>query len=107
MPFGGRECRPPIRFGKIDPSLKTGTTSWGNPPIVLYRHMVKPKTSATVLVAGTKGEPLLVGGSYGKGNVVVFTGTVLGDVPKGQHAFWDSPSWPDILGASIRWSQQK
>lgn len=78
--------------------------AWPRPAVVNYRHLVKPKPGATVLLAGSKGEPLLVGGQYGKGRVVVFTGTVLGEPPPGQAGFWESPAWADLLAAAIQWA---
>jgi uncharacterized membrane protein len=71
----------------------------------MYRHMVKAKPGAKVLIAGDKVEPLLVGGKYGKGRVVVFTGTVLGEAPAGKTAFWQSPAWPGVLAAAMKWSR--
>jgi len=67
--------------------------------------MVSAKPGATVLLAGTHNEPLLVGSHYFNGKVVVFTGTTLGDFDPGQQAFWQAPEWPSILRAAIQWSR--
>ena len=98
-----RRCRAPVRFGKPDRSLGLTPTAWAEPTVVMYRHVVKPRRGATVLLSGTGGEPLLVGRPYGKGRVIVFTGTVLGEPPAGQTAFWRSAAWPDVLAAAMRW----
>lgn len=104
MPFEVRKCAAPLAFGVPSKELGVKVDKWQNPPLVMYRHMVKAKPGATILIPGTNGEPLLVGGRYGKGRVVVFTGTVLGDAPTGKVAFWNSPAWPGLLAAAMRWS---
>lgn len=104
MPNEIRKCPTPVVFAQPDKSLALGKITWPQPATVMYRHMVKPKPGATVLLAGNKGEPLLIGGQYGKGRVVVFTGTVLGDPPQGSVGFWQSPAWADILAAAIKWA---
>lgn len=104
MPFEIRKCETPVVLGQPDPALGLGAISWPRPAVVNYRHMVTPKPGAQVLLAGANGEPLLVGGEYGQGRVVVFTGTVLGDPPDGSVGFWDSPAWPEILAAAIKWA---
>jgi hypothetical protein len=45
----------------------------------------------------------LVTGTYGKGRVAVFAGTVLGDAAAGQLAFWHWDDWQQVLGATIDW----
>jgi len=77
MPYEIRECKPAVQFGRPAPSLSLGADASGKAAVVMYRHLVKAKPNATVLLSGTKGEALLVGGSCGKGRVVVFTGSVL------------------------------
>ncbi len=103
-PFEIRKCETPMALGQPDPELGVGKIAWPQPAVVNYRHMVTPKPGAKVLLAGSKGEPLLVGGQYGKGRVVVFTGTVLGEPPAGSVGFWESPAWADILAAAIKWA---
>jgi len=104
MPWEVRQCNPSVKFlqPKNDSPLKG--VSWQNDPVVMFRHIVKPKSESKILLSGTNGEPLLVGGQVGNGRVAVFTGTVLGEAPKGQIAFWNSPSWVDILSKTILWS---
>ncbi len=42
--------------------------------------------------------------AYGKRRVLVFTGTVLDEAPRGQAAFWEQTGWKDMLAAAMRWS---
>jgi uncharacterized membrane protein len=106
MPFEVQQCKPAVRFGTVNPALGVKSPPWEAAPVVLYRHMVKAKPGAIVLLSGEGGEPLLVAGSYGKGRVVVFTGTVLGQPADGQIPFWKSNAWPEILSAAIKWSRK-
>ncbi len=104
-PFEIKRCDPPVLLAPAAKALGVGDAGAGT--AVCYRHVVESKPGATVLLAGKNGEPLLVGGSYGKGRVVVFTGTVLGDPPAGVTACWKSPAWPQLLAAALRWSRGK
>jgi hypothetical protein len=105
MPYEVQRCTPPVEFALPHPALGLNMQQWHNTPRVKYRHMVTAKPGATLLLAGTDNEPLLVGGSYFNGKVVVFTGTTLGDFDPGQQAFWRTPEWPSILQAAIQWSR--
>lgn len=87
-PWEIRQCEPPAK------------TDAG---VVLYRHMVKPKAGAEVALKGSRGEPLLVRQTYGKGRVAVFAGTVLGEAPAGAKAFWETPEWVKELTDEVRW----
>lgn len=63
---------------------------------VFWRHNLKPREGATVwLTAG--GEPFAISGAVGEGRVIALLGAALGEAPKGQTAFWDSPGWPPLL----------
>ena len=53
------------------------------------------------------GQSLWFGKPHSKGRVAVLTGTVLGEAPQGQTAFWEDPAWKDILAAAINWSAGK
>ena len=48
-------------------------------------------------------KPLLIAGSFGKGRVVVFAGSVMGDPPAGRLPFWEWQGWPAVLSATIDW----
>lgn len=104
MPWEIRQCKPAVEFALPETNSLLKDVSWQKAPVVLFRHMVKPKPGAKVLLSGTKGEPLIVGDQFGKGRVVVFTGTVLGEATNGQTAFWDSSAWIDILGKVVLWT---
>ena len=77
-PWEIRRCDPTVQFAAPPKGSPLAGLKLDKPLSVFYRHMIKAKPGATVLLAGDHGEPLLVGMQYGKGRVVVFTGTVLG-----------------------------
>lgn len=54
-----------------------------------------------VVTAGEK--PILVLGTYGKGRVAVFAGTVLGEPDEGTLPFWEWDHWPTLLGRTLQW----
>jgi uncharacterized membrane protein len=107
MPWEIHRCSPAVTFARPAKDSPLGGAMWPQPPVVLYRHVVTAKAGAVVLLAGSRGDPLLVGADYGKGRVVVFTGTVLGQAAAGQVVFWDSPAWPCILARAISWSHRR
>lgn len=65
-------------------------------PVVSWIHKVKPK-EGTQVVLSAGDYPLLVGGAYGKGKVMVFTGTPMGLPPQGQTPFWEWDGWPKLM----------
>ena len=93
-PWEIRKCEPPLQVA-------------GQPGVVLYRHMVQPRPGATPLLQGTGDVPLLVGHSYGKGKVAVFTGTVLGEAPAGRTAFWETKEWQETVRKAVAWVSGK
>jgi hypothetical protein len=56
---------------------------------------VKPGAQVLLDVAG---KPLLVQGACGKGKVLVWLGTPMGDPPAGVTPYWESPNWVPALG---------
>ena len=104
MPWEIRRCSPSVKFAKPVEGSPLAGVGWDEPPAVFYRHVVKTTPEAVVLLEGDRREPLLVGGPYGKGRVVVFTGTVLGEAPDGEAAFWETTCWPEVLAGAMRWS---
>ena len=79
---------------------------WKDPACLYWRHIVKPKTGANVdLLAGN--EPVLFSGGFGKGRVVVFTGTVLGEPVANEQPFWQWNGWPQVMGRMISWLAQR
>ena len=93
-PWEIRKCEPPLKIA-------------GSPGVVLYRHLVKAKAGTTTLLKGAGGEPLLVGQSYGKGKVAVFTGTVLGEAPAGSQDFWETKEWQETVRKAVGWVSGK
>jgi len=75
---------------------------WNTPTFLYWRHRATLKAGAqTQLFAGD--EPLLITGSYGKGRVAVFTGTVLGEPTGKEQPFWQWSGWPLLLGKTVQW----
>lgn len=106
-PWEIRHCERPVVFARPRRSSPLAGIRWRGAPMVFYRHEVRVKPEATVLLAGKRGEPLLVGMEYGEGRVAVFTGTVLGQPTRRQTAFWDSPAWKEVLARAIAWTARK
>jgi uncharacterized membrane protein len=86
----------PDTLGKAFP------VAWDESPRVYWLHAVTPRPGAKVLVTAG-GKPLLVAGTYGKGRVAVFAGTLLGDPPAGALPFWAWNGWPTVLAQTVRW----
>ncbi len=106
-PWEIRKCEPTVKFAAPAKDSPLAGVKWDKPLTVFYRHVVKAKAGATVLLAGDHGEPLLAGTNYGKGRVVVFTGTVLGQPAEGQVAFWETDAWKAVLARSVAWAGLK
>jgi len=107
VPWEIRKCEPAVKFTSPTKDSPLADVKWDMPPTVFYRHVVKAKPGATVLLCGDHGEPLLVGTTCGKGRVVVFTGTVLGQPSEGQPAFWDTHAWKTVLAHAVSWAAGK
>ena len=76
--------------------------AWDRKPLLFWYHDVTPKSGAKVLLtAGDK--PVMVAGECGKGCVVVFAGTVMGDPTEGKTAFWAWDGWPALEATVVRW----
>jgi uncharacterized membrane protein len=103
-PWEIRKCEPAVEFASPAKDSPLADVKWDTPPTVFYRHIVKAKSAATVLLAGDHGEPLLVGTTCGKGRVVVFTGTVLGQPSEGQAAFWNTQAWKAVMSRAVTWA---
>jgi uncharacterized membrane protein len=97
------KCDPPQTLD-ISADWATGLTSLrSNSPVVLYRHRLAPKAGAKMF-ASAGGEPLIVGGRFGKGRVAVVLATPLGIAPDGRVPWWESPAWPEILARLGLWT---
>ncbi len=70
--------------------------AWTQSPRVYWHHQLQFKPGAKVLLEAD-GKPMLIAAAYGQGTVLVFAGSVMGDPPTGQTAFWDWPDWPRLL----------
>jgi len=75
--------------------------SWTNPPVVLWQHVMKPKSDAIVHVTAG-GHPAIFTRPFGKGKVCFVTIAPLGDAPAGQTAFWDWPQWPLLMKTVVK-----
>ncbi len=106
-PWEIRKCEPAVTFASPAKDSPLANVKWDKPPTVFYRHVVKAKPGATVLLVGDHGEPLLVGATCGKGRVVVFTGTVLGQSAEGKAAFWDTQAWKAVMSRAVTWAAGK
>ena len=86
-----RECSPPAVLADAAGKPLAGQ------PAVFWRHMVQPKPGVTT-VAKAGETPIAVAGTFGKGKVIVFTGTVLGPGRSDATPFWETPAWQSLLG---------
>lgn len=92
---------------RSDDDLARGWSSlaWDRQPRVYWYHRTTPKPGARVLLT-LNDRPALTAGTFGKGRVVIFSSTVMGDPAKDQTAFWQWDGWPVILADTIRWLMQ-
>ena len=60
---------------------------------------VKPGAKILLTVGG---KPLLVAGSYGKGKVLVWLGTPMGDPPAGTEPYWKNSNWKSFMTKTIQ-----
>jgi hypothetical protein len=94
----------PLRLKPEPGGLGAGVSEalWQQPANVYWRHRIEVKPEGKVQVsAGT--EPVLITGTYGKGRVAVFSGTVLGQVQAAAPPFWQWTGWPQLLGKTVNW----
>jgi uncharacterized membrane protein len=99
-----RRAEKPLPLKKPAQSLAGSLPAdlWKEPACLYWRHLVQPKPEARVeLLAGS--EPVLFSGSYGKGRVVVFTGTVLGEPAGQEQPFWQWSGWPLLMRSTLEW----
>jgi len=94
-----------IQPGPDAATIAWPTLNWAAKPCVYWYHHVTPRAGAqVVLTAGTA--PLLITGSYGKGKVAVFAGSILGEAAPGQTAFWTWNDWPKLMSGVLSWLTQ-
>ncbi|MHB9134314.1 MAG: glutamine amidotransferase [Armatimonadota bacterium] len=92
----------PLAPGKDIVGAGFAKLNWAASPRVFWYHPLTPKAGAKVLLTAD-GKPLLITGTYGKGRVAVFAGTVMGDPPAGKLPFWQWDGWPTILADTMNW----
>ncbi|MCX5658297.1 MAG: glutamine amidotransferase [Planctomycetota bacterium] len=76
--------------------------AWDKAPRVFWHHDVEPKPGSKVTVLAD-GHPLLIAGTFGKGRVALFAGSVMGDPPSGALALWQWDDWPRVLSETLTW----
>jgi uncharacterized membrane protein len=85
----------PLAIGNAKLSAFTGR------PLLYYYHAVRPKADSKVRLWAGK-LPVLLERKVGKGQVLVFIGTVLGDPQnKAETPFWEWKDWARTLGKLI------
>lgn len=94
---------PPLALTAVTGDVIAGavpSAHWKLAPLLYWRHAVKPKAGAALhVLAGD--EPVLSSWKVGKGTVVVFTGTALGEWQAGELPFWKWEGWPMLLNRMI------
>ena len=74
---------------------------WSKPPAVLWQHIMKAKSDATVH-ARAGAHPAVLSRTYGKGKVCFIAIAPLGEAAAGQTAFWDWPQWPLLMKTVVK-----
>ena len=69
--------------------------------VVRWLQNVKAVKSGAKVVLTAGGKPALVTGTYGKGRVVVWLGTPMGEPPAGTVPYWESPGWVKAMQALL------
>ncbi|MHB9132705.1 MAG: LamG domain-containing protein [Armatimonadota bacterium] len=83
-------CTPPVLLGA------TAGTPYPEKPTLFWRHNLTLAPGATVLAYAGK-DPLAAQKKTGNGQVIVFTGTVLGEGTAQAKPFWECASWKTLL----------
>jgi uncharacterized membrane protein len=84
----------------------TKNLKWEMKPCSLWQHKVTAKQGAKIHIS-TDDLPFLITGTFGKGRVAVFTGTVLGSTEENILPFWEWESWLELFGRVISWAANK
>lgn len=105
----------PFNLVKADPPLPLKPAGehdiikgldFGEQSVVVWHHRVKPRPDAQVILRAGD-EPLLVVREVGKGRVVAFLGSVLGEPANPMTPFWKSKLWPELLRRTLNWAGGK
>ena len=103
IPRDVAKAEKPLPLGAVTGDVMARAVSsaqWKLSPLLYWRHAVKPKPGAHIhILAGE--EPVLVSWKVGKGTVVVFTGTALGEGQEGELPFWKWEGWPTLLKTMV------
>jgi uncharacterized membrane protein len=76
-------------FQAIEGGKNFGSVEW-------IQRVKSVKLGAKVLLT-VGGKPLLVEGPHGKGKVLVWLGTPMGEPPTGIEAYWKSENWKKFM----------
>jgi hypothetical protein len=88
-------CAPPALLGA------TAGEPFPDQPALFWQHQLALKPAATAL-AYAGHTPIAARLRSGKGETVLFAGTVLGEGAPGETPFWQCPSWRTLLTRLIR-----
>ena len=104
----GREEKPLVLSAVAGDAMACAVSPelWQRSPVLYWRHAVTPKAGTDVHVLGGN-EPALISWKVGKGTVVVFTGTALGESKEGELPFWKWDGWPLLLNRMIGYAAGK
>ena len=91
-----------FRLQAADPSFFPKKIEWEKAPYAFYVDTSPLKDNAKVLLKAGD-HPAIVGGTFGKGRVVVVLMNQHGDPAQGLQPYWEWRQWPEIVGACIRW----
>jgi len=86
----------PAFFGGVD---------WSKPLHAFTVDTSPLKEGAEVLVRAG-GKPAIVASSYGKGRVIAVLVNPCGDPAPTAKPYWESPQWPRVLAACVKWLGQ-
>lgn len=81
-------------FKSIEGGENLGSVEW-------IQRVKSVKPGAKVLLT-VWGKPLLVEGTHGKGKVLVWLGTPMGEPPAGTEAYWKSENWKKFMNTKIK-----
>jgi len=96
QPFDLKWEKEGVTFKKVSDNPMTAGLDFKDKPMVYWIHQVEPVEKSKVLLKAGK-YPLLITGTYGKGTVIVFTGTPMGIPNKGDLPFWKWSGWPTLI----------
>jgi hypothetical protein len=73
-------------------------------PRTYWIHNLAPNSGAEIILTAGDACPLMVGGTYGKGKIICYTGTPLGEpARKRQLPFWQWDGWIPLMQNTLAW----